>query len=67
MLVNVFAPVKVCVPLRCAVSESRYAEAMAVPFQVPAEIVPESAIPAENVVALATVMASAPSCVSNVI
>ena len=39
-------------------SESRYAEAMAVPFQVPAEIVPESAIPAEKVVALATVIAS---------
>ena len=64
VLVNVFAPVKVCVPLRCAVSEARYAEATAVPCHVPAAIVPESAIPAEKVVALATVIASELSVVT---
>ena len=41
---KVFAPVNVCVPLRCAVSESKYAEAIAVPCQVPALIVPSPVI-----------------------
>ena len=48
-------------------SAAMYPEAIAVPFQVPAAIVPESAIPAENVVALATVIASELLVVTNVI
>ena len=40
VLANVLPPVKVCTPVRCAVSESKYAEAIAVPCQVPVPIVP---------------------------
>ena len=41
---NVFAPLKVCVPLRCAVSASRYAEAIAVPCHTPVAMVPTAVI-----------------------
>ena len=41
---NVLTPLNVCVPDKCAVSESKYALAIAVPFQVPVPIVPKVVI-----------------------
>ena len=41
---KVLAPVNVCVPLRCAVSESKLADDIVVPFQTPLVIVPSSVI-----------------------
>ena len=42
--VNVFSPLNVCDPDKWAVSASRYAEATAVPCQVPVPMVPTVAI-----------------------
>ena len=40
LALNVFAPLNVCVSVRWAVFDDKYASAMAVPCQVPVPIVP---------------------------